>query len=213
MASAGLNPMIDLEPFDEESGTLNVIIDTPKGSRNKFKYDERSEIFKLGGALPLGAVFPFDFGYIPSTRAEDGDPIDVLILMDEPAFTGCLVQAKLIGVIEAEQTEAGETTRNDRLIAVAAESRNHSHIRFVGDLNSNLVHEIERFFVSYNETKGKQFEVLGRFGPDRAAALVKDGTKKFNHDRRNKKYRSISIYVSYACGFAGSDLPIDFHTD
>jgi len=111
MASAGPNPMIALEPLDEESGTLNVIIDTPKGSRNKFKYDERSEIFKLGGALPLGAVFPFDFGYIPSTRAEDGDPLDVLILMDEPAFTGCLVQAKLIGVIEAEQTEAGETTR------------------------------------------------------------------------------------------------------
>jgi inorganic pyrophosphatase len=77
-----------------------------------------------------------------------------------PAFPGCLVQAKLTGVIEAEQTEAVDTTRNDRLIAVAAESRNHSHIRFVGDLNSNLVHEIERFFVSYNETKGKRFEVL-----------------------------------------------------
>jgi Inorganic pyrophosphatase len=187
MASARPNPLIDLEPIDEETGTLNVIIDTPKGSRNKFKFDERLEIFKLGGALPLGAVFPFDFGYIPSTRAEDGDPLDVLILMDEPAFTGCLVQAKLIGVIEAEQTEAGETTRNDRLIAVAAESRNHSHIRFLGDLNSNLVHEIERFFVSYNETKGKQFEVLGRFGPDRATALVKEGAKKFNHNRRDKK--------------------------
>jgi inorganic pyrophosphatase len=87
MASAGPNPMIDLEPFDEESGTLNVIIITPKGSRNKFKYDERSEIFKLGGARPLGAVFPFDFGYIPSTRAEDGDPLDVLILMDEPCLS------------------------------------------------------------------------------------------------------------------------------
>lgn len=170
MASRSPNPMIDLEPFDEESVTLNLIIDTPKGSLNKFKYDERSEIFNLGSALPLGAVFPFDLGYIPSTRAEDGDPLDVLILTDEPAFTGCLVHAKLIGVIQAEQTEA-ETTRNDRLIAVAAESRNHFHIRFLGDLNSNLVHEIERFFVSYNETKGKRFEALGRFGPDRAVAL------------------------------------------
>src|SRR4030095_17256895 len=93
MASARPNPLIDREPFDEEPGTLNVIIDTPKGSRNKFKFDERLEIFKLGGALPLGAVFPFDFGYIPSTRAEDGDPLDVLILMDEPAFPGCLVRA------------------------------------------------------------------------------------------------------------------------
>jgi inorganic pyrophosphatase len=85
----------------------------------------------------------------------------------------------LIGVIEAEQTEAGETTRNDRLIGVAAESRNHTHIRFLGDLNNNLVHEIERFFVSYNEAKGKQFAVLERHGPERAAKLVREGMKKF----------------------------------
>ncbi len=178
--------MIDLASFDEESGALNVIVDTPKGSHNKFKYDEKSQLFKLGGALPLGAVFPFDFGYIPSTRAEDGDPLDVLILMDEPAFVGCLVQSKLIGVIEAEQTEDGETTRNDRLIAVAAETRNHSHIRFLGDLNSNLVHEIERFFVSYNETKGKEFEILGRHGPERALELIRKGMKEFRHWSGNR---------------------------
>jgi inorganic pyrophosphatase len=117
-------------------------------------------------------VFPFDFGYIPSTKGGDGDPLDILVLMDEPAFPGCLVKAKLIGVIEAQQSEDNETTRNDRLIAVAADSRNHSHVRFLGDLNSNLVHEIERFFVAYNETKGKRFEVLGRFGPDRAEKLI-----------------------------------------
>jgi inorganic pyrophosphatase len=173
----GRNPFIHLAPFDAETKFLNAIIDTPKGSRNKFKYDEKAQIFKLGGPLPLGAVFPFDFGYIPSTKADDGDPLDVLILMDEPAFPGCLVPAKLIGVLEAEQTEARKTTRNDRLIAVAAASRNHSDIRFLGDLNANLLHEIERFFVSYNETKGKKFEVLGRHGPDRAVALVKNGMK------------------------------------
>lgn len=170
---------VKLNAFDPISGELNVIIETPKGSRNKFQYDEKLGLFKLGGPLPVGAVFPFDFGYIPSTRGGDGDPLDVLVLMDEPAFPGCLVPAKLIGVIEAEQTEGRETTRNDRLIAVAADSRNHSHVRFLGDLNSNLVHEIERFFVSYNETKGKQFEVLGRFGPDRAEALIRKGVKAF----------------------------------
>ena len=165
------NPLIDLSAFDDD-GDVNAIIDTPKGSRNKFKYDEKSGLFKLGGALPLGAVFPFDFGYIPSTKGGDGDPLDILVLMDEPAFPGCLVKAKLIGVIEAEQTEEKKTTRNDRLIAVAADSRNHSHVRFLGDLNSNLVHEIERFFISYNETKGKRFKVLGRFGPGRAEKLI-----------------------------------------
>ena len=168
----------DLGPFDKESGYVNAIIDTPKGSRNKFKFDERLGLFKLGGTLPMGSVFPFDFGYVPGTKGGDGDPLDVLILMDEPAFTGCLVVAKLIGVIEANQTEDGITTRNDRLIAVAADSRNHSHIRFLGDLNTNLVHEIERFFVSYNETKGKRFELLGRFGPDRATELIKTASRK-----------------------------------
>ena len=185
------NPMIDLNAVDEETGHVNAIIDTPKGSRNKFKYDEKFAMFKLGGALPLGAVFPFDFGYIPSTKAEDGDPLDILILMDDPAFVGCLVPAKLIGVIEAEQTEAQEITRNDRLIAVSADSRNHSHIRFLGDLNNNLIHEIERFFISYNETKGKNFEILGRFGPDRALALIEIAARRFKQFRRtaNKSIR------------------------
>jgi len=180
------NPMIELAALDE-SGHVNAIIDTPRGSRNKFKYDEEKSLFKLSGALPLGAVFPFDFGYIPSTKADDGDPLDILILMDEPAFVGCLVPAKLIGVIEAEQTESQETTRNDRLIAVAADSRNHTHIRFLGDLNTNLIHEIERFFVSYNETKGKKFEILGRFGPDRALALIESSTRKFRTTKRSKR--------------------------
>lgn len=177
--------MIELEPFAKDSGHVNAIIDTPKGSRNKFKYDERIGIFKLGGALPLGMVFPFDFGYLPATKAADGDPLDILILMDDPAFVGCLVPAKLIGVIEAEQTEDQETTRNDRLIAVAADSRNHSHVRFLGDLNNNLVHEIERFFISYNETKGKKFEILGRFGPERALALIVSAAGEFTRSRRS----------------------------
>jgi inorganic pyrophosphatase len=177
----------DIGPFDKETGYVNVIIDTPKGSRNKFKFDERLGLFRLGGALPLGSVFPFDFGYVPGTQGADGDPLDLLILMDEPAFTGCLLSAKLIGVIEANQTEEGRTTRNDRLIAVAADSRNHTHIRFLGDLNANLVHEIERFFISYNETKGKQFVLLGRFGPERAIKLINIAAKKFRSKKKTPK--------------------------
>src|SRR5919202_6145584 len=96
-------------------GELNVIIETPKGSRNKYDYDEELRLFKLGGVLPSGAVFPFDFGFVPATLGGDGDPLDVLVLMDEPAFTGCLVVTRLIGVIDAEQTERdGETKPNDR---------------------------------------------------------------------------------------------------
>ena len=179
--------LTSLTAFDTESGELNAIIDTPKRSRNKFKYDETRGLFKLGGVLPAGAIFPFDFGFVPSTLGGDGDPLDVLILMDEPAFPGCLIPARLIGVLEANQTENGETNRNDRLIAVAVDSRNHNDVESLEDLSENLVNEIEHFFISYNEAKGKQFEPLGRHGPDRARVVVEDGIKGYlkKHGRRS----------------------------
>ena len=179
--------IITLSAFDPDSEDLNTIIDTPKGSRNKFKYDEKTGLFKLGGVLPLGSVFPYDFGFIPSTKGGDGDPLDVLVLMDEPAFAGCLVPGKLIGVIEANQTEDGKTSRNDRLIAVAADSRNHREVDKLDDLTGNVIDEIEHFFISYNEIKGKRFEVLGRFGPDRAKWVVDEGIKIFNKRRRRSR--------------------------
>jgi inorganic pyrophosphatase len=176
----------ELEAFADE-GELNVIIETPKGSRNKFNYDEATGLFKLGGVLPAGAAFPFDFGFVPSTLGGDGDPLDVLVLMDEPAFAGCLVRVRPVGVIEAEQTERdGETTRNDRLIGVASESRLHRDVRTLESLGAALLDEIEHFFVSYNEFKGKRFGPLGRFGPARALKLVEEGSKKFRKSKRAK---------------------------
>ena len=164
-----------LPPFDSESGDLHVVIDTPKGSRNKFAWDEELELFELGGVLPAGAVFPYDFGFIPNTRGEDGDAIDVLVLMDEPAFTGCLVTSRLLGVVEAEQTETdGKVERNDRLIAVSAKSRTHGHLKSLDQISEALICEIEHFFVSYNAAKGKKFKPLRRSGPDRAKQLVQD---------------------------------------
>src|SRR6195952_5261832 len=104
------------EPDDD---LLQVIIETPKGNRNKYAFDPEQEIFLLKAALPAGMVFPYDFGFVPRTLADDGDPIDVLVLMDEPAFPGCALLTRLIGVIEGEQVVKEETNRNDRLIAVA----------------------------------------------------------------------------------------------
>ncbi len=176
--SSANSPYSTLEANNSETGDLNAIIETPKGSRNKFKFEEKLGIFALGGVLPVGAVFPYDFGFIPSTLGQDGDPMDVLVLMDESAFAGCLVPARLIGVIEAEQTERGETTRNDRLIAVASNSHNHKDVRSIEQISSSLLDEIEHFFVSYNEMKGKQFKPLGRYGPDRAKKLVDEGGRR-----------------------------------
>jgi inorganic pyrophosphatase len=182
------NSLTNLSAYAAESDELNVIIETPKGSRNKFNYDEEHHLFKLGGVLPAGAVFPFDFGFIPSTLGGDGDPLDVLLLMDEPAFPGCLVPARLIAVIEAEQTERdGETTRNDRLIAIAADSHTHRNVRTLADISTALVDEIEHFFVSYNQIKGKQFKPLGRFGPIKAARLIEEGAQLFRRKKGSAK--------------------------
>ena len=177
-----------LDVYASDSNELNVIIETPKGSRNKYNYDEEHQLFKLGGVLPAGAVFPFDFGFIPSTLGGDGDPVDVLLLMDEPAFPGCLVPSRLVAVIEAEQTERdGETTRNDRLVAVAADSRTHRKVRSLADISPVLLDEIEHFFISYNEIKGKTFEPLGRFGPIKAARLIEEGARRFRRKHGSAK--------------------------
>jgi inorganic pyrophosphatase len=178
--SSSSRSLLHLDTLDEESQEYNVIIETPKGSGNKFNYDEKLGLFRLGGALPAGAEFPYDFGFLPSTLGGDGDPLDILVLMDSPAFPGCLVPARLLGVIEAEQTERdGKTTRNDRLIAVAADSRIHRDVRSLSDLSDALVDEIEHFLISYNTVKGKVFKPLGRFGPRRARKLIDEGRERF----------------------------------
>jgi inorganic pyrophosphatase len=171
------SPFDKLEPFEKDE--LNVVIETPKGSRNKYAYDARLGLFVMKGVLAVGHSFPFDFGFIPKTKGGDGDPLDVLILMDEPAFVGCLIRARLVGVIEAEQTEKdGKTERNDRLIAVASDSHVHKDIKSLNDLNETLIDEIEHFFVSYNEAKGKKFEPKGRFGARKAKSLVEEGIER-----------------------------------
>lgn len=187
-----MNQLSHLDAYAADSEDLQVIIETPQGSRNKFNYDEEHGLFKLGGVLPAGAVFPFDFGFVPSTIGGDGDPLDVLVLMDEPAFVGCLLKARLIGVIEAEQRERdGKTERNDRLIAIAAEAHNHKAVNSLGQLSDNLVDEIEHFFVSYNVIKGKEFKPLGRFGPVKARRLVEEGIERFREQHASRRKPSL----------------------
>lgn len=165
---ARLNPFANKQP-----GVVLAVIETPGGSRNKFKYDEDLGFFSLSGVLPEGMVFPHAFGFVPRTKAEDGDPEDILIIMDEPTFTGCVVPSRLIGVMEAEQTEDRKTERNDRLIAVPDQSRDYSDVKSLDDLNSNMLKEIEQFFITYNKERGKKFKVLRMRGPARALKMVK----------------------------------------
>jgi inorganic pyrophosphatase len=175
-----------LDPRDPESGLVTVIIDTPRGCRNKFKYDEKLGLFRLSKVLPLGAYFPHDFGFIPGTRGGDGDPLDVLVLTSEPSFAGCLLPVRLVGVIQAEQTEKGETVRNDRLLGVVETPYNQPEVRSLGELPAGRLDEIEHFFISYNRAEGRQFRPLGRQGPEEAERLVEEAMRRFEEGAREQ---------------------------
>jgi inorganic pyrophosphatase len=150
-----------LKPVDKGDGVLQVIIETPKGSRNKFSFDVKQKIFSLKKVLPAGMVFPYDFGFLPQTLAADGDPIDVLLLMDEPAFPGIAVRARLIGIIEGEQLDGMKRIRNDRLVAIAEANHMYANIRKLTDLPRKFIHELEDFFVNYHNLEGKEYKLLG----------------------------------------------------
>ena len=161
-----------LDPYREN--VLQVVIETPKGSRNKYAYDEERGCFQLKKVLPAGMVFPYDFGFVPSTKAADGDELDLLVLMDEPAFPGCVLGVRLIGVITGEdKLESGETQRNDRLLGVATASDLYADIQHVDDLPEPLLRHMEEFFQNYPRVlSDKEFKLLGTEGPELANQLI-----------------------------------------
>jgi inorganic pyrophosphatase len=174
----GMSNPVKLSPRDEEdSELLQVVIETPKGSRNKFAFDVDLKIFALTKVLPAGMAFPYDFGFVPSTLAEDGDPTDVLVLMDEPAFAGCLLKCRIIGVIEAEQGDKKKKIRNDRIIAVEEQNHSYAKVKHVDDLGKQFVKELEEFFVDYHRLSGEKYKVLDVKGPGEARRRVKAGVK------------------------------------
>jgi inorganic pyrophosphatase len=166
------SPYLELPAFDPETGNLNVIIETPKGVRNKYKFEPEKGLFELDKALPLGMMFPFDFGFVPSTKGEDGDPLDALVLLEESVFCGCLVPTRLIGVIEAQQIQKGKSFRNDRLIGVFEKQQLYAGVKDLKDLDDDLLEKLEHFFISYNEAQGRKFKPLRRSGAQAAKKLV-----------------------------------------
>jgi inorganic pyrophosphatase len=177
----------EIAPFNED-GELRVVIETPRGSRSKYSYDPDCDCMQLSTVLPEGLVFPYDFGFIPSTLGDDGDPLDILVLMEASVIPGCVVRARLIGAIEAEQKENGHGwTRNDRLIAVATHAQTHEKARTLSDLRPHLVDEIREFFVTYNKLRDRKFRVKHEASPDKAQRLIKEGMKVFKKKKAKSK--------------------------
>ena len=170
--------------LDPEKCICRAIIETPKGCRNKFDYDPETGLFKLGGLLPEGMMFPFDFGFLPSTLGEDGDPLDIMVLMDAPAHVGCLIEVRIIGIITAEQTEDGKTERNDRLLGVAVHSYDHEDLKSIKEVSKTALDQVEEFFVSYNKQRGKKFKITSTGGPKKAIRFLKNGIKAHKNARK-----------------------------
>jgi inorganic pyrophosphatase len=173
-----LSDPVSLKPFDTDDKSLvRVVIETPKGSRNKFAFNQDERIFELKKVLPAGMGFPYDFGFVPSTKADDGDPVDVLVLMDEPAFAGCVLSCRIIGVIEGEQGNGKKKERNDRIVAVEKDAHSFADIKKIDDLGKEFRRELEEFFINYHRLSGEKYRVIGVKGPGEARKLVKGGRR------------------------------------
>ena len=155
--------------------SVEAIVETPRGCRNKYKMDEGTGRMKLSKVMPEGMVFPFDFGFFPGTRSDDGDPLDVLILHDEPTFPGCQIDSRVIGMMRAEQKDAdGTKKRNDRLIAVAEASVLFASAIELADLEPKLLEQIEDFFVNYQKVRDVEVKLLGRGGSQEAMKKLQE---------------------------------------
>lgn len=158
--------------------SINVVIETPKGSALKYDYDPETHFFKLSKILPSGMVFPYDFGFIPKTKGEDGDPLDVIVISEFESFPGCMIPCRIIGGMKAEQSiEKGrkKMIRNDRFLAVPKCSNIFDNIQTMHDLPKIIIKELEDFFIDYNHIEEKEFKILDNLTPRAAIKLIKGG--------------------------------------
>lgn len=175
-----------MPPTFNDNHTLNVVVETPKFSPFKYNYDRTLKAFKIKKSLPQGMHFPFNFGFIPGTLGEDGDPLDIIILSESPLAMGCVAMMKLIGVLEAEQIEKDDpaTERNDRLIGCLVNEEDDAEAAFshVSELPRVLKEHIEAFFIQYDQLAGKEFKPLGWYGPNHAKSLLESGIENGKKD-------------------------------
>jgi inorganic pyrophosphatase len=165
-----VNLVHDLPPFDEQHN-LRVVVETPRGANIKIKFDEDLGCFSLSRILPLGVTYPYDFGFVPQTLAQDGDPLDVLVLIEAVTYPGVVISCRLIGALQIE--ERGLRGRpNHRLVAVPAKAARKDDVRSFSDLGRRMQQELERFFVMSSSFTSKDPVVRGWVGPEAAGEMV-----------------------------------------
>jgi len=160
--------------------SIDVVIETPKGSAQKYDFDQEERLFKLKKILPSGMVFPYDFGFIPRTEGEDGDPLDVIVISEFQSSPGIMIKCRLLGGICAEQSEGkkgSKMVRNDRFLAVPKCSTMFGKFRSVKDIPEQIFEELEAFFKEYNKLEGKKFKAIKKVGAEKAEVLISKGRK------------------------------------
>ena len=158
---------------------VHVVVETPRGARAKLTFDPELKTFVLSKSLMLGLSYPYDWDFIPSTRAEDGDPLDAMVIHDAATTPGLVLRCKLIGVLQTLQKTKHDRIRNDRIIAVPENSHRERELHGVQDLPPELKEELEKFFVATDELEAKTLKFLGWKGSAQAKKLVRRCEKVF----------------------------------
>ena len=172
---------INLPPLTE-GGDVHVVVETPRGSRAKFAYDPKLETFVLSKSLLTGLTYPHDWGSVPSTKADDGDPLDIMVIHDATTFPGLVVTCRVIGILQIEQKRKKKSERNDRLFAVPRRSHSERALKDVRDLTKPIQEELEKFFIATDELEDKKLNIIGWKGPKAAVQAIKDAAKAFAND-------------------------------
>jgi inorganic pyrophosphatase len=159
-------------PAFDSDNSFHVVVEAPRGSQLKLKYEPRWEAMGVSRPLPLGVTFPFDWGFIPSTQAADGDPLDAMVLWDVPSYPGVVLTCRAIGVLQVEQNrtnhDPSERVRNDRILAIPLEARREHDLEDATTLPERVRLELEQFTIAATALEGKDVRVVG-WGDARAA--------------------------------------------
>ena len=155
-------------PAQPESGLVNVLIEIPAGSKNKYEFDKDLNAFALDRVLYSSVQYPYDYGFIPNTLADDGDPLDGMVLMDQPTFPGCVIAARPIGMLE--MIDGGD--RDEKILCVPDKDPRYADVKTLSDVAQHRLDEIAEFFRSYKNLENKVTEILGWKGVADVTPLV-----------------------------------------